>query len=47
MIMADVLMWTFLILGFYVIFIAYWVAAVGLAPNLVEGSSDRYAQGQV
>ena len=42
MIMADVLMWTFLILGFYVIFIAYWVAAVGLAPNLVEGSSDRY-----
>ena len=43
MIMADVLMWTFLILGFFVVTIAYWVAAVGLAPNLVEGSSDRYS----
>ena len=41
MIMADVLMWTFLILGFYVIFVAYWVAAAGLAPRLVEGSCER------
>lgn len=41
MIMADVLMWTFLILGFFVIFVAYWVAAVGLAPKLVEGSCER------
>ncbi|YCM43404.1 hypothetical protein V2O64_19030 [Verrucomicrobiaceae bacterium 227] len=39
--MADVLMWTFLILGFYVIFVAYWVAAVGVAPKLVEGSCER------
>ncbi len=42
MIMADVLMWTFLILGFFVISVAYWVAAVGLAPGLVEGSCERY-----
>jgi len=41
MIMADVLMWTFLILGFFVITVAYWVAAVGLAPRLVEGSCGR------
>ncbi|MGC6466434.1 MAG: hypothetical protein ACON5N_12670 [Akkermansiaceae bacterium] len=41
MIMADVLMWTFLILGFYVIMVAYWVASVGLAPQLVEGSCER------
>lgn len=42
MIMADVLLWTFVILGFYVITIAYWVAAVGLAPGLVERSCERY-----
>jgi len=42
MIMADVFMVTFLILGFFVVTIAYWVAAVGLAPNLVKGSAERY-----
>lgn len=42
MIMADVLMVTFLILGFYVVTISYWVAAVGLAPNLVERSCERF-----
>jgi len=41
MIMADVLMWTLLILGFYVILVAYWVAAVSLVPRLVEKSSRR------
>jgi len=41
MIMADVLMWTFLILGFLVITVAYWVAVVGLMPRLVEGSCER------
>lgn len=44
MIMADVLMWTFLILGFYVVTVAYWVAAVGLAPRLVEGSCERLGE---
>ncbi len=44
MIMADVLLWTFVILGFYVIIIAYWVGAVGLAPGLVERSCERLGQ---
>lgn len=42
MIMADVLLWTFVILGFFVITVAYWVAAVGLAPGLVERSCERF-----
>ncbi len=42
MIMADVLLWTFVILGFFVITVAYWVAAVGLAPGLVERSCGRF-----
>lgn len=42
MIMADVLLWTFVILGFFVVTVSYWVAAVALAPSLVEGASDRY-----
>ena len=41
MIMADVLMWTLVILGFFVVTVAYWVAAVGLAPRWVEGSCAR------
>ena len=42
MIMADVLLWTFVISGFFVITIAYWVAAVALAPGVVERSCGRY-----
>lgn len=42
MIMADVLLWTFVILGFFVITVAYWVAAVALAPGLVECSCERF-----
>ncbi|MFT6862318.1 MAG: hypothetical protein ACJAVK_000876 [Akkermansiaceae bacterium] len=42
MIMADVLLWTFVILGFFVITVAYWVAAVALAPGLVERTCDRF-----
>ncbi len=44
MIMADVLLWTFVILGFFVITVAYWVAAVALAPGLVERSCDRFGR---
>ncbi|MEN8785139.1 MAG: hypothetical protein ABF379_12315 [Akkermansiaceae bacterium] len=40
--MADVLLWTFVILGLFVITVAYWVAAVGLAPGLVERSCERF-----
>lgn len=42
MIMADVLLWTFVILGFFVITVAYWVAAVALAPGWVERSCERF-----
>ncbi|MFT6574755.1 MAG: hypothetical protein ACI9NQ_000852 [Paracoccaceae bacterium] len=42
MIMADVLLYTFVILGFFAITVAYWVAAVALAPRLVERSCERY-----
>ena len=47
MIMADVLMWTLLILGFYVIMISYWLVAVALAPNLVNGCRERYESSPV
>ncbi len=40
--MADVLLWTFVILGFFVVTVAYWVAAVALTPGLVERSCERY-----
>lgn len=40
--MADVLMWTFIILGFYVIMLAYWLVAFALAPKLVDGSRRRF-----
>ncbi len=44
MIMADVLLWTFVILGFFVITVAYWVAAVALAPDWVERSCERFGR---
>lgn len=44
MIMADVLLWTFVILAFFVITVAYWVAVVGLAPELVERSCERFGR---
>jgi len=36
MIMADILLWTLLILGTYVVFVAYWVGAYALFPARVE-----------
>lgn len=42
MIMADVLMWTFIILGFYAIILSYWLVAYALAPKLVSGSRERF-----
>jgi len=36
MIMADILLWTLLILGTYVVFVAYWVGAYALFPTRVE-----------
>ncbi|HSI83990.1 MAG TPA: hypothetical protein VK970_09425 [Candidatus Methylacidiphilales bacterium] len=42
MIMADVLFYFLLVVGFYVIFIGYWLATVALFPRLVEACRQRY-----
>ncbi|MGJ8695661.1 MAG: hypothetical protein ACSHYF_05040 [Verrucomicrobiaceae bacterium] len=44
MIMADVLMWALIILGFYVTTVAYWVAARGFFPEAVERCGARYGE---
>ena len=36
MIVADILMWFLLIMGTYVIFISYWLAAQALFPELTD-----------
>jgi hypothetical protein len=41
MIVADILMWFLLILGTYVVFISYWLAAQALFPDLAEGCRHR------
>jgi hypothetical protein len=41
MIVADILMWFLLILGTYVIFISYWLAAQALFPELADGCRQR------
>jgi hypothetical protein len=42
MIMADILLWTLIILGTYVVFVAYWVGAYALFPALVERCRASY-----
>jgi hypothetical protein len=39
--LADVFTVVFIILGFIIVFIAYWLAAAGLFPALVESCSRR------
>ena len=39
--LADVFTVTFIILGFFVVFIGYWLTAAGLFPGLVERCADR------
>jgi len=36
MIMADILLWTLIILGAYAVFVAYWLGAYALFPARVE-----------
>ncbi len=36
MIMADILLWTLIILGTYLVFVAYWIGAYALFPARVE-----------
>jgi hypothetical protein len=42
MIMADILLWTLIILGTYAVFVAYWIGAYALFPALVERCSATY-----
>ncbi len=44
MIMADVLFWLLIAVGFYLVFVSYWVAAEALFPAFVERCRLRYAQ---
>jgi hypothetical protein len=39
--LADVFTVVFIILGFLIVFVAYWLAAAGLFPALVERCSQR------
>jgi hypothetical protein len=41
MIVADILMWFLLIMGTYVIFISYWLAAHALFPELTDRCRQR------
>jgi hypothetical protein len=41
MIVADILMWFLLIMGAYVIFISYWLAAHALFPDLTDRCRQR------
>jgi hypothetical protein len=41
MIVADILMWFLLIMGSYVIFISYWLAAQALFPELTDRCRQR------
>jgi hypothetical protein len=42
MIMADILLWTLIILGTFIVFVAYWVGAYALFPALVERCRASY-----
>jgi hypothetical protein len=42
MIMADILLWTLIILGTYIVFVAYWIGAYALFPAPVERCRASY-----
>ena len=41
MIVADILMWFFLIVGTYIVFNSYWLATQGLFPQFVDRCRER------
>ena len=43
MIFADILMWFLLVLGAYLTFLSYWLAAHALFPRFVESCRARRA----
>ncbi len=42
--LADVFTFLFVILGFIIVFVAYWLLAAGLFPGLVERCAERMGQ---
>src|SRR4051794_29696590 len=45
--LADVFIVLFVILGFVIVFIAYWLMAAGLFPKYVERSAERFGKSPV
>ena len=43
MIVADILMYFLLIMGTYIVMVAYWLAAEALLPTFVDGCRERFA----
>ncbi len=43
MIMADILFWALIVIGFYIAFVSYWLFTEALFPNFVERCRERYA----
>jgi hypothetical protein len=44
MTLADIAFWTLIIIGFGLCFLAYWLAAVALAPALVGACGEHHRQ---
>lgn len=45
--LADVFIFLFVILGFVIVFIAYWLMAAGLFPKHVERSAERFGKSPI
>ena len=45
--LADVFTFLFVILGFIIVYVAYWLMAAGLFPRLVERCAERIGTGPV
>lgn len=45
--LADVFIVLFVILGFVIVFIAYWLMAAGLFPKYVERSAERFGKSPI
>jgi hypothetical protein len=45
--LADVFIVLFVILGFAIVFVAYWLMAAGLFPRFVERSAERFGKSPI
>jgi hypothetical protein len=41
---ANVLLWVFLTLAFYLVFLSHWLVAASLFPDYVEHCETRYSR---